>query len=311
MDFTRTILYGVSNKKWLSELLKIEKSKLKNIRNNFNTVPFVKKVNGKNRELYNAGKMHKLVLKRIVKYLQSIDIPNYIHGGITGKSYVTNVESHKKNRYGVIIDISNFFPSTDAQNVYNFFRFDMNQSTDIAKIMTDLTTVSKGNKSFLLQGFPTSPILSFLAYHKMYELLNNYAKVRDLTFSAYYDDLTFSSRKRISKRCLREIVSIIESNSLEINLIKSKVSKLNYTKITGCVIVGNELKAPNKLQKETHDLFLKIKNGNLSETELSILLKRFLGKISAIQMIEKNRKFPNYLKLIEDKKRELMSRRND
>lgn len=107
---------------------------------------------------------------------------------------------------------------------------------------------------------------------------------------------------------MKEIVKIIESYSLEINLNKSKIRKLDYSKITGCVIIGNELRAPNKLQKETHDLFLRIKNGNLSDNELSKLLKQFSGKLSAIQMIEKNRKFPNYLKLIEDKKLELRRR---
>lgn len=252
--------------------------------------------------------MHKCALKRVVKYLQLIDIPDYIHGGVVRKSYVTNVESHKGNKYGVIVDISDFFPSTDGQRVFNFFRYDMTQSTDIAKIMTELTTVLKGTRSFLPQGFPTSPILSFLAYHKMYERLNDYAMAQGFTFSAYYDDLTFSSKKRISKRSLKEIVKIIESYSLEINLNKSKIRKLDYSKITGCVIIGNELRAPNKLQKETHDLFLRIKNGNLSDNELSKLLKQFSGKLSAIQMIEKNRKFPNYLKLIEDKKLELRRR---
>lgn len=38
-----------------------------------------------------------------------------------------------------------------------------------------------------------------LAYHKMYESLMAYAQVNALTFTAYYDDLTFSSNKPIPK----------------------------------------------------------------------------------------------------------------
>lgn len=47
MDFNKSILYGISNKKWLSELLRIEKSKLRDVRSNFNVAPFEKNVNGK------------------------------------------------------------------------------------------------------------------------------------------------------------------------------------------------------------------------------------------------------------------------
>ena len=199
MDFKRSILFGVSNKKWLADLLKIEKYKLANISDNFVGKSFTREVNGKTRELYDTGKEHKRTLKLIVKYLQKIDVPAYLHGGIPGRSYVTNVEMHCKNSFAIIVDISNFFPSTSGQKVFNFFRYDMNQPPDIAKILTDLTTVSKNKKSFLPQGYPTSPILSYFAYHNMYEALMRYAQSNGLNFTAYYDDLTFSSKKPIPK----------------------------------------------------------------------------------------------------------------
>lgn len=305
MDFSKSILYGISNKKWLSELLQIEKSKLVNIKTHITEVPFTKVVNGKSREFYNAEKNHKRSLKLIVKYLQKISIPTYIHGGVPRKSYVTNVESHSENKFAVIVDISNFFPSTNAQKVFNFFRYDMNQAPDIAKILTDLTTVSKDEHAFLPQGYPTSPILSFFAYYHMYENLMRYAQNNGLVFSAYYDDLTFSSKKPIPKRCLKDIIKIIESFNLKVNKGKSKVSKIDYTKITGCVIVKGKLKAPRKLQKETYDLYKYLENNDLSDEELLPLLKKFVGKISAIQSIEKERQFPNYFKLIENMKSEL------
>lgn len=305
MDFKRSILFGVSNKKWLADLLKIEKYKLANISDIFVGKSFTREVNGKTRELYDTGKEHKRTLKLIVKYLQKIDVPAYLHGGIPDRSYVTNVEMHCKNSFAIIVDISNFFPSTSGQKVFNFFRYDMNQSPDIAKILTDLTTVSKNKKSFLPQGYPTSPILSYFAYHNMYEALMRYAQSNGLNFTAYYDDLTFSSKKPIPKSCMKKIVEIIESYSLKINKGKSKVRRINNVKVTGCIIVNGKLKAPRKLQKETYDLYKIIKNEVLSANDLSRLLKKFIGKISAIQMIEKDRKFPNFMKLIKDKQAEL------
>lgn len=307
MNFKKCILYGISNKKRLAELLNVEKYKLKNIRENYVPFKMEKNVNGKVRELFNADSEHKRILKRLVKFLKKIEIPNYIHGGIPGRSYVSNVALHIKNKYGIIVDISNFFPSTDDSNVFNFFYNDLKQSTDIAKILTNLTTVTNGSKSFLPQGFPTSPILSFLAYHKMYKQLNHFAELHGYSFSAYYDDLTFSSKKRIPKKHKDNIINIIESYNLSINKRKTKVRNLDYSKITGCVIRNNELKAPRKLQKETYDLYQKLHDKDYLPSELLSLVRSFQGKVMAIKMIEKDRKFPNYMKLIEEKKIELKS----
>lgn len=96
---------------------------------------------------------------------------------------------------------------------------------------------------------------------------------------------------------------------MKINKRKSKVRRINNVKVTGCIIVNGKLKAPRKLQKETYDLYKIIKNEVLSANDLSRLLKKFIGKISAIQMIEKDRKFPNFMKLIKDKQAELEEKR--
>lgn len=68
-----------------------------------------------------------------------------------------------------------------------------------------------GNSRFLPQGYSTSPMLSFLAYHKMYDRLNTFAEKNNLTFSAYYDDFTFSSNEFIPKYCMKEAIKIINA----------------------------------------------------------------------------------------------------
>lgn len=308
MDFEKNILYGISNKKYLSELLLIDKNKLRSVASHFVVSPFVQEKKGEIRELYNPIWEHKRALKRLVKFLAKLDIPSYITGGVSKRSYVSNVEIHQSNKYAIIIDISDFFPSTDGNKVYNFFRRTLHQSSDIAKILKDLTTVQKDGKCFIPQGYPTSPILSFLAYYKMYEKLAKYAEIHGLSFSTYYDDLTFSSKKAIPKKLKRDIIKIIEFNSLKINKKKSRLTQLDYSKITGCVVLKGELRAPRKLQKEAYDLYTILKKENLyllPKENIVQLLRRFIGKVSAIQMIEKNRKFPNFEKLISDIKSKL------
>lgn len=144
----------------------------------------------------------------------------------------------------------------------------------------------------------------------MYARLASFAEAHNLCFSAYYDDLTFSSKKSIPRKLKKDIIQIIESYSLHINKKKSKVTQLDYTKITGCIVLDGELKAPRKLQKETHELY-QLLNGDMlalhSKSEIEKLLKKFIGKLSAIQMIEKNRQFPNYEKCILKIKKRLSS----
>ncbi|MEH7133426.1 hypothetical protein, partial [Priestia megaterium] len=65
VNFNDCKLYGITNKKYLSELLHIELKKLKNIENHYTTYPFYKKSpNGKKtRILYNPHPEYKKVLK--------------------------------------------------------------------------------------------------------------------------------------------------------------------------------------------------------------------------------------------------------
>ena len=62
MDFYNTKLYGVSNKKYLSELLHLEKSTLKKVDTFYEVKPFLKNINGKERLLYNPSSQHKISL---------------------------------------------------------------------------------------------------------------------------------------------------------------------------------------------------------------------------------------------------------
>ncbi|EOF60595.1 hypothetical protein SE1_00564 [Enterococcus hirae EnGen0127] len=184
MDFSNTKLYSISNKKYLSELLHLELKTLKKVDQFYTVAPFIKKVNGKERILYNPSFDHKIALKKIVKMLGFIGFPDYLCGGIPNVSYISNASRHLNQQNLLLLDIKDFFPSTSDSYVYNFFKNTLNQSTDIAKIMVYLTTVKSENNCarFLPQGYSTSPIISFLAYYRMYEQLNDFALRNNLVF---------------------------------------------------------------------------------------------------------------------------------
>ncbi|EAD8854692.1 RNA-directed DNA polymerase [Listeria monocytogenes] len=299
MDFTKSKLYGVSNKKYLSELLQLELKTLKNVDNYYEVQPFFKEVNGKNRELYNPSEAHKRALKNIVKKLSFIGFPNYVCGGIPLVGYVDNASRHLEKEYLLLLDITNFFPSTKDSYVYDFFHNTMSQSEDIAKILTNLTTVKKDGERFLPQGFSTSPMLSFLSYHQMYEELDKFSKSNNFTFSAYYDDFTFSSDKFIHTNKRREAIAIIEKYGLKVNKKKTRLTICNHTRITGVIIHENTKKAPKKLNKKMYDyyrLLLEMDKApsNFIQDEFIDTCNRLQGCIAAIQAIETERNMEHY-----------------
>lgn len=299
MEFSKSKLFEVSNRKYLSELLNIELVKLKNIDKHFTVHPFKMKANDKIRELYNPSNEHKKALKNIVKMLSTLDFPEYLCGGVQNVSYVDNASRHLNSNYMLLLDITNFFPSTKDSYVYDFFHNYMNQPTDIAKILVNLTTAALENHRHLPQGYSTSPILSFLAYHKMYQELNEFAIVNNFTFSAYYDDFTFSSATFIDPSKRRAAIKIIRKYNLDVNSKKTKLTVGNHVKVTGVIIDKDERKAPKKLFRKTHNYYLKLlvmdKDYHFfNQDDFIDTCNKFQGCLAAIQYIEPDRNLTYY-----------------
>lgn len=305
MELKNTKLYGISNKRYLSELLNLEVSKLRKVDEFFIVEPFTKVVNRKKRVLYNPSDEHKFVLKRIVNMLETIEFPEYLCGGIPERSYISNAGRHLGNKNLLLLDITNFFPSTRDSYVYDFFRNELKQSVDIAKIMVNLTTVKSadGNYRFLPQGYSTSPIMSFLSYRRMYDELNYFSRKNNLSFSAYYDDFSFSSNDFILKRLKRDATQIIEKYDLKVNSKKSKILRLNHSKITGVIVHDDIMKAPRGIFHKMFDCYLTLRNIDdtpykYTQDQIIDVCNKFQGCIAAIQSIERERNLEHYKNML-------------
>lgn len=313
MDFRASPLYGISNKKYLAELLNIEVFKLKDITKYYSAQPFTAEKNGKIRTLFNPSPEHKRILKKINSLLSPIGAGNYAFGGIKNRSYVMNVDIHKSNTYYCLIDLKNFFPSTKEIYVYKFFKHKLDMSSDIARICTLLTTEKNSPDSLLRhlpQGYSTSPFLSYLTYLDLFEELNAISISNNLTFSCYYDDLTFSSNSYISKGLKRNIIKRIKHYDLEINTEKSKLIKNNYgLKITGAVIRNNKLLAPNHIQFKLFSKYDQLMKKN-SESPYDVkniihLCNEVQGLCAAVKSVNPERNFDHINKSIKNIRNEI------
>ncbi|HEV7225207.1 MAG TPA: reverse transcriptase family protein [Pirellulales bacterium] len=104
-----------------------------------------------------------------------------------GESIVTHARRHAGQAAVVRLDLKDFFPSTSAKRVEQYFRA-IGWNRDAARLLVKLCTVDGG----LPQGAPTSPVLSNLLNYRLDACIAAYAKRVHIVYSRYADDITFS-----------------------------------------------------------------------------------------------------------------------
>jgi RNA-directed DNA polymerase len=229
-------------------------------------------------------KIQKSILRKI---LEKIPLPTYVIGGTKKRSSTINAALHKGKNYRFQTDLSNFFPSVSANMVYKMFRT-YNFSHDIADILTTLTTLKAPEAirgDCLPQGTSTSPYIANLVFHQIDLQIMEIVEKRELTYTRYIDDLTFSC-SNCFQEAVPEIIKIINSNGFMISRRKTTY-KCGRTIITG-VDVGNNTIRPtqefydkgalplNEAQKRGRTLYIEnVKKYNKTKT------KSIIQKISA------------------------------
>ena len=268
MDLTTCKLYGIQRKRDLDNILKINCKEINKIANSYK--PYITN-KGKKRLIEPTYSIElKKVQKKIQNLLKEIEYDINIFSGISGRSYIDNGRLHLKSKYVVALDISKFFPNTSREKVYNFFRYDMKNSSDIAKILTDLCTIDlegikdideevlkyvDENKIRYKKHIPTgssiSCILSYLVNYKMFDKIINIGEEYGCKVSIYVDDVVISSKGKISKQIVDRVIGIIKSNGYVIQKTKLKFyGKNEFKRVTGNIISkdGTKLVIPNKIR---------------------------------------------------------------
>ncbi len=284
MNFSKNSLYGLSRKRDLSQLLKLKVHN--NNKYNIQYKPYIDK-KPKRRLIEAPKKELKTIQKRIKRYFDGFDFPDNVFSGIKGRSYIDNAYYHIESNYFVKMDLSKFFPNTSREKIYNFYVKKMKMKSDIAAIMSDLSTVDLTNimtkeiEDFIVEkeikhinhlpsGSPISSILSYLANIDMFNELELLARRNNCIVSFYVDDIIFSSKNRISKSLIKDAEKIITKYGQIVNIAKTKTyTTSDYKKITGCVIHNHELLIPNKTKYKIAKL---LKQDNYTTKEINSIL---------------------------------------
>jgi len=190
-----------------------------------------------------------------------------------GKCLSDNVFPHSSNRYFLSLDLEDFFPSIPRWRIQRLFVL-VGYTQGIASRLSALCTFSRA----LPQGGVTSPALSNLVASQMDRRLSGLISRRNIVFTRYADDMTFSSNNRTALlRVLPSIRRIIESEGFTINEPKTRfLGPRIQCRITGlvknssepCFGIGRKKKV--KMRAIMHNLLTRKKKDTDYPSEQSI-----------------------------------------
>ena len=261
MLYTECPFYGLQSKKVLKRLLRIQDSKfLKQEYCASLVYPHIA-TDPKERLIESPHDNLKVLQSRIKNHLGKIVVDDNVFSGIKGRSYADNAKRHvgaaRRNLFK--IDLTAFFPSISRETVFRFFVDDLKCSSDVAEILTNITTVDldkatvkdmnsvnrfleKKNitcRNHLISGSPSSQIMCYLVNHQMFDEMQAAAGAYGATMTIYVDDVAFSSENRISYHFRSKIFAIIQKYGYQISTKKVKLYTKTHPKLVTGVIIDS------------------------------------------------------------------------
>lgn len=194
----------------------------------------------KMRYFRNPSTLLKEVQKRIKRnILDKQSLPNCVHGGIKGRSNITNANEHKGKKYRLETDLQEFYPNINSQRVYNLFCA-IGYSTHIAHWLTKLTTV----KNELPQGSPASTAIANLVFRDTDYVLLKLCEAKEITYTRYVDDLTFSSAQDFSLLVIPLLTAVLNG---DFKISHRKTKYQGGLPVTGIDVFLNKIDAPKHI----------------------------------------------------------------
>ena len=262
----------------------------------------IKKRNGKYRTIYEPNLILKQIQKQILNnILNNKSISKYAKAYHKGIQLKDNAIPHINKEMILKLDIKDFFENISFLNIYNSCFPIEYFPKSVGMILTYLCTYD----NHLTQGSPTSAYISNLVMKEFDEELGNWCNLRNISYTRYSDDMTFSGAFNPSE-LITKVRKMLYKLGLELNNDKIHiVYKSSSQNVTGIVVnekMQVNVKYRNKIRQEIYYIKkfglnehlnrLNIKN---SEKYLNSLLGRILF---VLQVDPNNQEFRNYKDIV-------------
>lgn len=291
MNLQTTDLLGIPKIKDLEDLsfhIKLSKTllyKLARFPEKFYYTTTIPKKNGGVRNLACPSNKMKVVQAWILRYiLEKIDI-NVVATAFRKKYSVrNNVDYHFSNRYFLCIDIKDFFDSVNYYSIVNIFE-SLGYNDVIARTLANICTYNGA----LPQGGVTSPALSNIICIRMDERLSRYAGARNIIYTRYADDMTFSAKEpeRLS-RARKTIVNIIKDEGFTINKKKTRyLGPSQRIKVTGLIVSKDNVGIGKQQKRILRAAIYNYENKQMTILEKEELYSWIHGWMSYLNSVDK------------------------
>ena len=228
------------------------------------------KSNGGVRKCYAIKQPLKSTLRKLRRrILVEVIYPDYIQGSIKGCSPKSNSQIHIGAKCLITLDIADFFPSINSDQVNRMFRFFFHFSEDVSTLLTNLVTY----QGKLPQGSPVSSDIAnlVLSWDGTEAKLVEQFRTKGLRHSRYVDDISISSTRTLSNREKSEVIvmtnSFIKNQGFKLSHRKTRVSGVGKKKISTGLRIGKE--KVNVCEDYVHSVYHEIKQLSSNESSNS------------------------------------------
>lgn len=217
--------------------------------------------------------------RRVALLLARIEVPDYLHSAVRGRSYVTNASAHMGHSGALKLDMRDFFNSVSRANIFNFFSMQMKCRRDVAGLLADLLTF----ENHLSTGSCVSPIISYFAFKPLFDQLDAFATANSLTMTCYVDDLTFSGIEATREMLwrLRLMVRGCGLKSHKVQFLKMSKPRI----ITGVCITDAGMRVPFSLKRKIAANVRSVKSNKEEQIRRKSALQ-LIGRLDAAGQIE-------------------------
>lgn len=248
----------------------------------------IPKANGGVRRCYAVKQPLKSFLRKLRRRIFiKVIFPAYLQGSIKGRSPKSNSEIHIGAKCLITLDIANFFPSINSDQVNRMFKYFFHFSEDISILLTKLVTY----QGKLPQGSPVSSDIAniVLNWDGAEGRLVEQFETKGLRYSRYVDDISISSTRKLSVQEKSEVIvmtnSFIKNQGFKLSHRKTLVAGLGKKKIVNGLRANRD--KVNVCEDYVHSVYHEIKQLNSNESSSSEKsIASIKGKINHIRQFD-------------------------
>jgi RNA-directed DNA polymerase len=205
----------------------------------------IRKANGSVRILHVPQGQLKLLQQKINRHiLGTVEPLTCVHGGVRGRSVITNARPHVGKAIVFSVDVKDFFPSVSSKMVRGIFEA-LGFKGEATNLLVQATTWD----GQLPQGAPTSPAIANLSMARADVRLEGLAATQGFDYTRYVDDLTISGPERLKK--FRGLIRrIVEEEGFNVNPDKIHTMHSGMRQVVTKIVVNTKLNLAREDRKQ-------------------------------------------------------------